>query len=973
MNRLKGLVVVLLASTACAQAQESLQDRLKAPELLSYEGQKVSSVELAGRPDLDLAELTPLVAQPGGENFSSVKIDQTIAALQSTGRFTAVQLDLRPEQDGVRVIFILQPAVYFGIYQFPGAERFAYARLLQVANYVQQEPYSQIDIQKARDSLLAFLHKNGYFEAEVNPEVEVDKANGLANVNFRVTLNRVAQFGGVLIEGALPGETERLKDRLDSLRARIKSSAVREGKDYSLKTLQNAAKFMESRLRSEKRLAAQVRLTGSNYDPQTNRADVTFDANPGPMVRAAVEGVHLWPWTRHKLLPVYQQNALTPYLIEEGRQNLLKRYRDKGYNDVQVDLETRVQPDGLSIVYRVRKGDRKEIAGAAFSGNRSFDENELLKHVNVRRATFFSNGRYNDDSVGMLEAFYQSKGFNQVKVTPQFPASDNDVIVTFIIDEGPQDIVQAFRVEGNNFISLSDLAPKGLQLGPGRPFAQRSIDEDRNRIMSHYLDQGYLIASFRADAQPYPNDPHQFQVVYRIHEGPRVKTENVVTIGQKITKDTLIGRQTDGLQPGKPLTEREILSSESRLYTTGIFDWAEVNPRRQITTQEQEDVIVKVHESKRNTLTYGFGYEIVNKGGTIPGGTVVAPGLPAFQLPSTFTTNQETVHGPRVNALYVRSNVRGKAESLTLGGLYGPLDRRASLAYIDPNFRWTQWTATVSGTGEFNKENPIFNAFQGQFGFQLQKPITADKTQTLYLRYTFTQTALRNLLIPELVPPDQLHTTLSTLGAVWIRDTRDNPFDAHTGAYQSFEFDVNPAPLGSNFNFGKLLAQGTVYRKMRGVVWANSLRLGFLQATFGSEVPISQKFFTGGGSTLRGFPLNGAGPQTTVTACSNPSDPATCSLVQVPTGGNQLVIFNSEFRLPVPQQKKLTFAAFYDGGNAFERIGFGHLGAQWTNSVGVGFRYNTPVGPIRVDLGHNVSPIPGIKPTQLFITLGQAF
>src|SRR6185295_9775462 len=126
----------------------------------SYEGQTVSSVELAGQPDLNVDEWMPLVAQRSGEDFSIPKIDRTVAALQRTGKFKDVQLDLRPEQDGVRVVFILQPAIYFGMYQFPGAEQFSYARLVQVANYVQQEPYSPIDIQKAQESLLAFLRRN---------------------------------------------------------------------------------------------------------------------------------------------------------------------------------------------------------------------------------------------------------------------------------------------------------------------------------------------------------------------------------------------------------------------------------------------------------------------------------------------------------------------------------------------------------------------------------------------------------------------------------------------------------------------------------------------------------------------------------------------------------------------------------------------------------------------------------------------
>jgi translocation and assembly module TamA len=85
------------------------------------------------------------------------------------------------------------------------------------------------------------------------------------------------------------------------------------------------------------------------------------------------------------------------------------------------------------------------------------------------------------------------------------------------------------------------------------------------------------------------------------------------------------------------------------------------------------------------------------------------------------------------------------------------------------------------------------------------------------------------------------------------------------------------------------------------------------------------------------------------------------------------VILNSELRVPFPVRKGLTFAAFYDGGNVFESIGFSNFFPQYTNSVGVGLRYATVVGPVRVDVGRNLNPIPGIRATQVFVTVGQAF
>jgi outer membrane protein insertion porin family len=138
------------------------------------------------------------------------------------------------------------------------------------------------------------------------------------------------------------------------------------------------------------------------------------------------------------------------------------------------------------------------------------------------------------------------------------------------------------------------------------------------------------------------------------------------------------------------------------------------------------------------------------------------------------------------------------------------------------------------------------------------------------------------------------------------------------------------------------------------------------QAFAGSHVPISEKFFSGGGSTLRGFPLNGAGPQHSITACGSNA----CFPISVPVGGRELLIVNSEFRIPVPIKKGLGIATFYDGGNVFNGLG---LNGQYTNTLGIGLRYATPVGPVRIDIGHNLNAPPGIKSTQLFITLGQAF
>jgi outer membrane protein insertion porin family len=943
-------------------------------QLLSYEGENISTVEMAGRPHLNSKDFEGLVAQRSGEPLSSAKIDKTLAALKATGKFQDVHLDLRPEPEGVRVRFILQPAIYFGMYQFTGAKRFSYARLLQVTSYSAQEPYSPVDIDKAQDSLQTFLRRNGYFEAQIEPTVETDESNGLANVTFHVTLNRLAKFGEVVITGASREETQHLKSVLHSLRARMYTAAIRSGKKYSLNTLQNATRFLESRLAKQHRLEARVRLIGAAYNPETNRADISFEVQPGPVVEVKVEGARVGGGTKRKLLPIYEQTGLTPELIQEGRQNLLSHFRSKGFFDVAVESDVRSQATGEVVLYRIKKGPRKKIVDVAFSGNQHLPEDELEEHVSVDKAGLLSKGKYDESSIKSLTAFYRSKGFNEAKVTPQFADDNGRVVVTFVVEEGPQDVVESVRIEGNETVPQIQFAPDGLRIAPGQPYAQKSVDDDRNKIMTHYLELGYLTATFKATAEATPGDPHHFNVVYTIAEGPQVHADNVVTLGRSHTKQAFINRDIAALQPGQPLTEREIFASESRLYTTGIFDWAQVSPRRQISSQTKEDVIVKVHEARRNALTYGFGFEVVNRGGSVPTGTVAVPGLPPVGLPSTFKVSQHSFKGIRANFLYTRNNVRGKAESITIGALTAPLLRRATAVYTNPTLRWTSWTANFTATGERSRENPIYSARQAQLGFQLQRALDRDKKQNLFLRYTITQTGLTELLIPALVPKEDLHTRLSTLSGTYIHDTRDNLLDARTGMLQSVQLDFNPRALGSSVNFAKLLAQAAYYRTISSnVVWANSLRFGAEKASAHSRVPLSQRFFTGGGSTLRGFPLNGAGPQSTIPVCSDPAVPATCAFIRVPTGGAQLLIVNSELRLPVPLKKGLSMVLFYDGGNVYDRIGFKNLFSNYTNSVGLGARYATPIGPVRVDIGHNLNGVPGIKATQIFITLGQAF
>jgi outer membrane protein assembly factor BamA len=947
--------------------------------MASYEGQQVTAIDIAGRPEATAAQFASLLVQHAGEPFSKQKVEATVNALRATGKFTGVQLQFLPEANGVRILLIAEPAIYFGIFQFPGAERFGYSRLIQAANYNAQAPFSAADIEQDRQGLLTFFRQEGYFESQVDPETRIDTPHGVANIVFHVSLKRKAKFGNIVFTDVDAAQAATLRDDLQKLGARLLSAAIRPGKPYRLTTVTHAQAYLQSHLAKQNRLAAQVKLAEAEYHADTNRADIYFDVHTGPSIQVEIAGAHLFPWTRKSLLPVYQGIPADDESVQEGRDALLSYFQARGYFDVTVDAQFNRQTAGAAIVYRIARQKKHKVTGVKLTGNSQVHSEELTAHLAVEKSHFLSSGKFSEnmvrDSVKNLKAVYQSEGFSEVQVTSSIQRPDGNVAISFAVNEGPRDIVNTLRIEGANTFPESRFAPQGLKLGEGKPYSQELVQSDRTTIVSNYLKAGYLISSFHQTATvASKSDPHRINVVYQISEGPQVIAAAVNTLGREHAQQRLIDEDISFIVPGQPLTETELLTGESKLYDhAGVFDWAEVDPRRQITTQTHEDVLVKVHEAQQNQITYGFGFELINRGGSVPGGTATLPGLPPLGLPTNFTTNQQTFYGPRGTFQYTRNDVRGQGESLSFTAFAGRLDQRLAAYYIDPNFAWSKWKATASVSGEVNEENPLYSSRQGLAAVQMQRRVFGGKATTVFFRYGLSQTSLSRIAIPELVPSQDQHIRLSTLAANLTHDTRDNALDEHKGMLDSVEVDFNTTKVGSSVDFAKLTAQAAYFKTIpHNIVLANSLRIGLAQPFSSSFVPLSEEFFTGGGNTLRGFPLDGAGPQRQVEVC--PNGTTGCNqFIQVPSGGNELLLLNSELRMPLPIKKGLGMVVFYDGGNVFPSIGLHDFASLYTNNAGLGLRYATPVGPVRVDFGHNLNPIPGIKSTQYFISIGQAF
>ncbi len=976
------LILVIFGWPSYTQGQQTSQSNN-----VSYEGQKVAAVELVANPKISVEYLRPLVQQRADEPYASSKVADTISAFEGTGRFSKVEVDVKPDPGGLQVTFTLEPALYFGIFDFPGATKsFSYTKLLQVVDIPNRTPYQHDLASKAEDNLHHFFVSAGYFQGQVQAQSQVDEAHMLANVVFAVDLGKRAKLGNIIVQGPEPGEVDRLLRATRTLRASVTGESLKPGKPYTPKRIDSGVKRMKRDLAKQDHLASKVRLDHPDYHQDSNHVDLVIDARPGPIVKVHVTGAKLSPLPflrdrqMKKLIPIFSEGTVDPDLVEEGRRNLIDFFQSKGYFNVKVTTNFQNEGSNVELVYKVERGSRHRVEAVDFRGNQHFDKDVLSRQVAVKahRLLLLSRGKFSDkllrQSVTGITAFYKNLGYEDVKVDTDVVDHEPKVYVTFQIAEGLQTLVDNLTVEGNAHIPSSAFSPKGgLRLRPGQPFSPKALADDHSHIMAVYLDRGFLNSEFESRVTRFPDNPHRVDVTYTITERQQVQVDEVILLGNKKTRASLI-RKTVNISPAAPMSQRALLAGESGLHDLGVFDWESVESRRAITDQTNEDVLVKLHEAGRNEITYGFGLQVARRGGNIPSGTIALPGLPPITSgAANFTAEEKTFVSPRGSITFTRYNLRGLAESASASLLVSRLDQRALVTYAQPHFRASSWSSLFSASIERTTENPTFAARLAEGSWQVEKPLNKDKTRRIQLRYRFRRTILSNLLIPGLVLPEDQRLRLSSLSATWIRDTRDKPLDASRGFYQTLDLGITPKALGSSANFARFLGQSSYYKLFGPTVWANRITLGLAKAFGNSDVPTSESFFSGGETTLRGFPINGAGPQRTVPACSNPADPSTCVNLEVPIGGRQLFILNSELRFPLGIKQGLGAAVFYDGGNVYRAINISHFIQDYTNTIGVGLRYKTPVGPIRFDIGRNLNPVTGVKATQFYITLGQAF
>jgi outer membrane protein assembly factor BamA len=561
-----------------------------AGEQPSFEGQHVGSIELVANPHLDTQPFRSLIVQKPGEPFSGQKVQASVEALKQTGAFSKVDVQVNPDPSGLKLIFVLQPAYYIAMLDFPGAlKAFNYTRLLQVADLPDQTAYQPDHIPAVESALVRFFNDNGFFQAEVHTDVRSDDQNQLVNLVFNVQLGKRARIGRVVIAGATPEENRHLEGTIRSLRARFTGALLKPGKPYGQRRIKAATALLRTELGKQRHPASKILVNPPNYHPETNRADLAIYVDMGPRVDIRVVGAKLsWlPFQsgrqRKKLIPIYEEASTDPDLVQEGERNLFNYFQRKGYFDAKVTTNIQQQNGNMILTYQIAKGRKHSVRDISFAGNHSLESDDLLGQTAIKKKHFISHGLFSEKllrtSVTNIENLYKDNGFEQVKVTPEVVDREPNIYVTFNIAEGERTIVSSLRVEGNKSIPLQELrSNKSFALEEGKPFSARRLSDDRNHIAAKYLDRGFLNSEIKTVVSRHPDKPREVDVTYAITENQQVRISRVLYMGQKRTQELLL-KQSTNLSPEQPLSQGKLLQAESNLYDLNIFDWSSISPR----------------------------------------------------------------------------------------------------------------------------------------------------------------------------------------------------------------------------------------------------------------------------------------------------------------------------------------------------------------------------------------------------------
>ncbi|MBI3017080.1 MAG: outer membrane protein assembly factor BamA [Deltaproteobacteria bacterium] len=606
--------------------------------------------------------------------------------------------------------------------------------------------------------------------------------------------------------------------------------------------------------------------------------------------------------------------------IKETKEKILKLYEQKGFFLAQVKHTLVFDPktNEADLTFQIEELDKVKIRKIQFIGNHIFSDEELKGVMATKERGLFSwltkTDNYQEEILkGDLEGltyFYHIKGYIQVKIDPPQVTISPDkkwIYVSIPIEEGDQYQVGMIDYAGDLLFSKDELR-KEKKIEPNTQFNRDLLRQEVLRLADKYKDEGYAFANVNVRSDIHEKTK-KVDLTFDFEKGQKVMIGAINVSGNSQTRDKVIRRELS-IHEGDLYNETQLRKSIDKVRALGYF--SEVTyTKPQGSSLNMLDIDISVKERSTGALTMGAGWS--------------------------------TIEGIIGNAQISHNNLFGRGQTVALNAqLAGKSNTIFSLSFTEPYTLDTHWS---SGFDAYNVKTHVPDAYdEKKSGGDVRAGHPIGENMSTYGTYKLENITLDNVAAgrEELI---QGAGVISSVIGTFIYDTRNNRFEPTNGYYDSLSCEF--AGVGGDHHFIKPVFNSRFYTPS---FWDGTFRVNFeagaLARTTSKVAPTSERFYLGGVNSLRGYQPFSLGPKK-----------LDKNGKEVLVGGDRELFSNIEYEIPLVASMGVKGVVFYDVGSAFEGLDIGKI----RQDVGFGFRWFSPFGPLRVEIGFPILPKEGEK------------
>jgi outer membrane protein insertion porin family len=698
--------------------------------------------------------------------------------------------------------------------------------------------------------------------------------------------------------------------------------------------------------------------SGFFYDVQVNReisgnqVDLTYQVVEKPSIAEIVfEGN-----SELKTDELLEASGLKAYEIinvtklREASDKLQKMYEDKGFFLAKIDqkVDDVVKEESVKITFSIKENDKVKVKKITFLGNRKLKDGYLKGRMQTNEGGFFSaisgSGAYKQDAfdidVQRLRYLYFNEGYVQVKVDrPQVYVTPDkkNIYITIRIDEGEQFDVGDIDFAGDLLYSRDELSAT-IEINKRQIFSYDVLQKDLSELQAKYGDLGYAFANVIPRTRINEKD-RKVDVTFEFDKGNKVYFGQINVVGNSKTRDKVVRRELK-VREGELYNETRRRQSLENIQRLGFFD--EVNFKTSTPPEKPDQLNIDIVVKERNTgsIQLGAGY------GSATG----------FQLQG------------QVN----QSNFLGKGQKLSAGLNLSADYSSYNFNFTEPYFNDTEWSL---GVDAYQTQTTLLDYGDKRTGgaFRFGHPLGEDLTGTIRLKYedalldNVTETVngkTKVITDPTLFNVDKFSGDTRSVTGYLEYDIRNDRFSPSKGTYLSTSLEY--AGFDGKIQYTKGNATARYFKKLFWeVVWRNNLSYSFLTAPENRDVPFMERFKLGGPYSLRGYNFYRIGTRKLSRTLYEDDDfrakyggaplssgnLAKDDVIQRQAtrtiGGTQMALYQTELEYPLIAEAGIKGVVFFDVGQAEERLTADDI----YSDVGFGFRWFSPIGPLRFEWG----------------------